>query len=177
MAYHILLVPLGTLIASKAVDFWDEAKQLGEKVKIYTEAKLNEASANIPQAAAKITEFKETMDKLVIASNKLREEIEVAAKERGLTLDQVSDALSEEFGLIFQELQGEFPEDISEGNDSRDADRLRIVLWVMDKVEKSLVKVTGLWGIPESRTRMRFQEIQPHVTNVILVAGMPYPLF
>lgn len=42
----------------------------------------------------------------------------------------------------------------------------------MDKVESALVKVTILWGIPESHMRMRFQEIKRHVENIILFVGM-----
>jgi hypothetical protein len=159
------------LLAPQPSDFWDAAKKLSEKVRIYTETKLNEAATTIPLAAAKITEFKESMAQVVITSNKLREDIEAAAKERGLTLEQISERLSEEFDLIFQELQGEFPEILPEDDDGRHTERVRVLSWIMPKVENSLVKVTSLWGIPESNTRMKFQEIEPHVTNVVLVVG------
>jgi len=106
----------------------------------------------------------------VVASNKLREDIETAVKD-SFSLNQISHVLSEEFDLILQEMQENFPEELPEDNDSRHAERVKIVTWVMDNVENSLVKVTGLWGIPEPHTRMRFQEIKLHVTNVVLVAG------
>lgn len=55
-------------------------------------------------SAAEFTEFKKTMDRIVIAANKLRDDIEIAAKKHGLTIDQISGILSEEFDNIFHEL-------------------------------------------------------------------------
>lgn len=167
-------MPFGALFASKPADFWDAAKQLSEKVRIYTETKLNEAAANVPLAAEKIKEFKETMGQVVVASNNLREDIEAAATKQGLTLHQFSDALSEEFHLIFQELQGKFPEDLPENRTERRIHRDELVSWVLDRVENVLVESIGARGTPESRTRIR--EIKEHVRNVILIAGTHFQL-
>lgn len=123
-------------------------------------------------SATEFAEFMETMGRVVIAANKLRDDIEIAAKKHGLTIDQISGILSEEFDLIFHELQKEFPGDLPEDSGGRHTERVKIVSWVMDKVESPLVKVTILWGIPESDTKMRFQEIKRHVKNILIFVGM-----
>lgn len=165
-------VPFGALFAPKPADFWDAAKQLSEKVRIYTETKLNEAAANVPLAAEKIKQFKETMSQVVVASNNLREDIEAAAAKQGLTLDGISDALSEKLHLVFLKLQEEFPGDLPEDLEKRHVDRANVVKWVMDEVESVLVDIIG--ATPECH--IKIHEIRIKVEEVILIAGTHFPL-
>jgi hypothetical protein len=69
----------------------------------YTEAIPNETVTNNRRVAAKITEFKGSMAQVVITLHKLCEDIEVVSKERGLTLEQITEALAEEFDPIHKE--------------------------------------------------------------------------
>jgi hypothetical protein len=150
------------------LDFWKEAKDLGEKAVKYSEKLLNDAVAT---ASEKILELRHTVTDIVAQTEALRHEVEEEIKKNNLTLEDISGRLSDELTLVFKELETEFSEPLPENKTERYKWRETIVSSAMSKIEDAFVKVAATWEMSEDKARTSFRTISPHVQTVVLVAG------
>jgi hypothetical protein len=116
----------------------------------------------------KLREFEESMVQVVTGAKKLRDDVCQAAQTFGEGLDEVSAKLSAEMAVILEELKTEFPPPAEAPGHE---ERLKMISHIMKKIEKSLVRVGGLYGLSEMDVTTHFRVIEPHVTNVLVVTG------
>lgn len=113
------------------------------------------------------------MAQVVNISGAFREDIQRVACE-GVTPEQISENLSAELEVVLEEFKKEFSLPLPEDHNSRYEERVRMISWIMNKVEDHLVKLLAISSVPEAETRVRFQTIQPHVERVVLVTGKSF---
>jgi hypothetical protein len=107
------------------------------------------------------------MSHIVSTTNKLRIELQDAAQERELVLDEVSEKFSSQLASIFEELST-IPSPESAPSHE---ERLLLVSDVLKKVESGLVHVCGLYGVSEDVARGHFRDIEPHVKHILVTTG------
>jgi hypothetical protein len=150
-------------------NFWDMAENLGDSVRKYTENLIIRAALDSSRAVAvKLHEFEETMVQVVTNAKRLRDDVHEAAQKHGVGLDQVSEKLSSEMAVVLEQLKKEFP---SPGKAPSHEERLRMTSHVMKNVEESLVRVCGLYGLPEANVKAQFRAIEPPVTKFLVITG------
>jgi vacuolar-type H+-ATPase subunit H len=148
------------------MDFWKEAKDLGEKAIKSSEKLFNDA---VGTASEKIQEFKHTLTEIVSKTEALRHEVQDEITKHNLTLEDISDRLSDELAIVFKELQTEFSEPLPENKTERYKCRETIVSSAMSKIEDAFVKVAAIWQMSEDKARTSFQTISPHIQKIVLI--------
>jgi hypothetical protein len=148
----------------QAFDFWDEATNLGNNLKIYTDEQLEKASATYTSAKEKIDEFKVAMAKVVSSAREFKDHLQH---------DKVDfeDLFATELSAILDELKTELSHPLPGDETPRQAQRDKMISSALLKVENAVVKITGLSGVPEETSRLHFREFEPHVKNVLFVSG------
>jgi hypothetical protein len=149
-------------------DFWERAANLGGRAQQYTNDILHDAAASYATVADKIDGFKQSMTNVVSSTSELRREIQIAAWARGINLHRVSQMLSSELAIVFEELKVEFPPpDHAECHD----DRVNIISRALVMVEDAVVCVGAAVGVSEVSTRAHFRDVSPHLQSALVIIG------
>jgi aspartate aminotransferase-like enzyme len=129
---------------------------------------LGQCAISNVAAAERLQDFKDTMAHVVSSTRKLRDKVQKGAEARGLTLENVSEMLSTEMANVLAELKAEFP---SPDDADHHKQRVEMVSRGLSKTEESVVRVSMQCGVSEADARIHFQNIKPHIQNVIVVVG------
>ncbi|KAF8531232.1 hypothetical protein JB92DRAFT_2852296 [Gautieria morchelliformis] len=157
--------------ATQEFDFWKETEKLGSdlvrNLVHNAEEELQNAAETFTSAKERIDEFKVTMEEVVSNAQKFRDHV----LHDGVNLEELSEMLATELDTILEKLKAEFTQPLPGHETPRQAQRHKIICSALSMVEDAVVKVTGLWGIPEADSRLHFKEFEPHLKNVLLISA------
>ncbi|KAF8507295.1 hypothetical protein BU17DRAFT_16275, partial [Hysterangium stoloniferum] len=122
-------------------------------------------------AADNIHQIMQNITDLVSNAAVLRDEIQSEIQKRNITIENISDMLSAELAVVFEQLQTEFTEPLPENKTERYKQRERMVSITMIKVEDAFVICATTWDVSENDARAQFQSISLPVKQVVLGAG------
>jgi hydrogenase maturation factor len=158
---------LSEKFTAEAFAFWKEIDKTGIDLVRYAEEELQNAAATFTSAKERIDEFNVTIVKVVSSAKKFGDHV----LHYGVNLEELSEMLATELDAILEELKAEFSLPLPGQETPRQAHRDKMISSALSKVEDAVVKVTGLWGIPEAETRLHFKEFEPHVKIFLLVSS------
>jgi len=160
---------------ANAPDFWDEVKAHGDAFRAVIDKVYQDTVARFPQVASYLTEFKDLMTHITDASCQFREDLQ--RRIHNVDTEHISTKLSAELDIVYEDFKAEFSLPLPKDEDARYSQRKEMISWLMRKVEDAVVRVLALDQIPEPDVRARFREIEPKITDALLIAGkLPWHL-
>lgn len=137
---------------------------MGDSIHNYTEARLQDTIAAYGVANSHIENLKRSTSQIVLSASNFRSKVEVSGK----SLDDISEMLAVEFGKLAQDIMKAFPlPELAEHHNETS----KVASQVLGKVGEAFILACGAVGIPEEEATAFFQAIEPHVHQIIVIAG------
>ncbi|KAJ3569852.1 hypothetical protein NP233_g4776 [Leucocoprinus birnbaumii] len=159
----------GLSATNKLEEFWDEAQQLGPKV---GQVVLDEIVKVYTETTYMVDNLRSATNSIVEEARHLRKELETVIEQKNITMEHLSDTLSEEMGKVYLELTreksiGELPKNRRERSQARG----ELVREVSQKVEKAYILAMVKLGVPSEQADQQFQRVTPKIEHIVLVIG------
>ncbi|KAJ7734019.1 hypothetical protein DFH07DRAFT_967775 [Mycena maculata] len=162
-------------------DFWQRARDLGEKAQSYTENLMKDAAERSQEARQKIAELAERMKTIVGGATALHEELHALSKLRvqrlkrdvvqteTVSLDDIAEDLQHTFAKVLEELQVMFPlPDKALGHEDREV----VVTAALEKAGAALLMVCAKYGMDEERARVHWDgTLRPPIHMTVVLIG------
>jgi len=149
---------------ANAPDFWAKVEAPGDAFRA-----IVDSTARIPEVASSLNELKDLITQVTDVSNQFHEDLQ--RRIHSVDTEHLSAKLSTELDLVWEDFKAEFSLPLAEEEDARYSQRKEMISWLMRRVEDAAVKILVLDQIPESDVRARFGEIEPKITDALLIAG------
>jgi len=143
-------------------DFWQSAKDLGDKASAYKDKILKDAAAEYASIADKINDFEKSMNQVVTSAETLAKMILEHVPNR----EEFQNRFEVERSHAWETLKEEFSEPLPEDQTERYKQQAIRVARALNMTENALVKVGGL---PEADVRTEFDNTKPHIRKALLI--------
>ncbi|KAF5354991.1 hypothetical protein D9756_005389 [Leucocoprinus leucothites] len=150
-------------------EFWDEAKKFGPKV---GQIVLDEIVKVYAETAHVVGTLKSAANDVVGEAQQLRNELQIIMEQKNITIEHLSDVLSNEIGQTYMELIRD--NDITtlpESRNERAQARAELIDKVLPKVGVAYIRTTVKLGVPDEQAEQQFQRVSPKVKHILLVTG------
>ena len=151
--------------------FWEYAMQYADAVQKYSNRLLDEAADRERDVATQITAFKNTIHSVISHAGALEKDFETTLREKGITLEDVSDELSVLYQRIVDELQEEFP---SPDKAPSHEQRQEMAKTVLDKAENAVIKYAVDHDMAEANVEalnQHFEKLKSIVMTLVVATG------
>ncbi|KXN85350.1 hypothetical protein AN958_11450 [Leucoagaricus sp. SymC.cos] len=149
-------------------NWWEEAQKYGPKA---GQVVLNAVVKWYQETAHLVSNLKIAMDDTVQEVRNVRVELETFIAEKDITMDHVSEVLSEEIGKAYKELKDDITVPLPENPSEKAKRRSELIEEALRKVDRAYVQAMVRLGIPDEQADQQFQAVLPKIHNVLLVAG------
>lgn len=148
--------------------FWEEAQKLGPRA---GHVVLDKVTQVFTETRHVVKDFRHSMDQVVEQARQVRFELQTFIDEKDITIEHLSERLSNEIGGVYRELKSEVVDPLPEDRGERARARAQLVTRAMEKIEKAYVRAIVEVGIPRERAEDQFNRISPKITHVLLITG------
>jgi hypothetical protein len=150
-------------------DFWQRARELGDRARRYSEDLLAKAEERSQDVREKIGEVRARMDVVVRGAAALHSELASATSaSTSLAKDDISEELARVFAAVLDELMVLFP---AHGAARGHADRQKAVRAALDKAGAALLGVCAAHGLDEARARAHWDGVRPAIEDIVVLLG------
>jgi len=161
---------LGTYVKAWKVEetttsFWDRAAAMGPSVQKYADTILHDASGTYASTVSRIADLKLSVTQVTERAKILKETVEELHKK---SANDLYDGLAVEMVKLSKEIQDEFP---PPNQAEHHFERNHTIATILARVESGVVHAAVEVGIPESEIRFHFEAMEPHIRDIIVIAG------
>ncbi|KAF9450800.1 hypothetical protein P691DRAFT_725347 [Macrolepiota fuliginosa MF-IS2] len=148
---------------------WKDVQGLGSQAGHIV---LDEVTKTYSETSQVIGEFSQAVNNLVDQAHEVQGELQTLVKKRDITIEHVTELLSQQIGEIYGKLKDETQAPLPEDREERRKARAQLVAQVTEQARVAYVYVVAeKLGAPKEQAERHCDGFLPMITRVVLLVG------
>jgi hypothetical protein len=171
---NFFILSLLVFSSSLFLDFWEEARKLGDKAVQYANEQIEFIADHNTSITDDIHNYKASWTQVVKTIGELRPGMNADSQLieiRHLEDEDYAFFFNKNMEKVLKRLQAELKEPLPENQSERYKQREVVINLALNMTEDVLVEAYDILDMPEEEVREKFGHVKPHIRQAILVMG------